>query len=919
MASGGPLIGREVELIELERVLDSRTVVTVTGAGGCGKSRVALELVRRLRSRAVPSPIWVVELGRARTAEDAVAALLREVGARERSGRTPVELLLESVGGDSGMLVLDNCEHLASEVGRLVEELREGTGELRLLLTSRMPLGLDGELVFQLSPLGLPDAGGDVAAVVRSDAGRLFVERAASRDPAFALTPITAPAVVRICRELDGLPLAVVLAAARVDTVSVGEIADGLSRQGRLRGPSARQALPRHRSVEASLDWSYGLLGEVEQTVLRRLSVFAGGWSTEAACAVVLPGASESFVHGVLEGLESRGLIMGAGGPERWTLLQTIYEYAAERLAVEADRDEVVERHMRWFAAYAAEADGRLLEPDGHRLLEQESANASLALDRATERDPGCALRIVASLMRHWMLTEHFEAARSASAAALAAPGRKVDLGTRAVVLCGAGLVGLLSEDYAGAVADTQAGMELLDEAVDPDTEARCRLMSSLVLTQVGPDLAAGVRSAERAVELLRSSSDALGLAWALVVLAMAGAISDRFDGARTAYEEFRTIPGASEHVRLRIWAEHAAAWTEALVGSPERALAHADLALALEGDSPTMTYFQIVCQRLHALARMGRWHQALEQGMKGMEWAQESGALMAIPAIELALLIAELMSGEYDAVQARGRRLLDVPQSHTLACTREVLAQAALARGDTHEAERQSEELEALATRVGSDRLHALADYLAGTAAALDGRIEQARDKLQAALATYAELGLERGAAEVLDELALLAAAADDGRRAARLSASAAATRATLGCAPLPSIAGRVEAARAKLVERDGAAAWEVPWAEGEALPLTDVIAYARRSRGSRNRPGAGWESLTPAERQVVDLAAGGMSNPHIAGQLFMSRSTVKMHLSSVYLKLGIANRTELAAAISTRGTEPPLPLGPRSERRRT
>ena len=126
MALGGPLIGREVDLIELERVLDSSGVVTVTGAGGCGKSRVALELVRRFRSRAVPSRVWVVELGSARTVEDAVAALLQEVGARERSGRTPVELLLESVAGDSGTPVLDNCEHLAGEVGRLVEELREG-------------------------------------------------------------------------------------------------------------------------------------------------------------------------------------------------------------------------------------------------------------------------------------------------------------------------------------------------------------------------------------------------------------------------------------------------------------------------------------------------------------------------------------------------------------------------------------------------------------------------------------------------------------------------------------------------------------------------------------------------------------------------------------------------------------------------
>ena len=913
MAPGGPLIGREAELIELERALDSCRVVTVTGAGGCGKSRVALELVRRIGLRPVPPRVWVVELGSARTAEDAVAAFLQEVGARERSGRTPVELLLESVGGDAGMLVVDNCEHLAGEVRRLVGELRDGAGELGLLLTSRMPLGIEGELAFQLLPLGLPEAGGDVAAVVRSDAGRLFVERAASRDPAFALTPTSAPAVVRICRELDGLPLGVVLAAARVDTVSVGDIADGLSRQGRLRGPSVGEAPPRHRSLEASLDWSYGLLGEVEQTMLRRLSVFVGGWSTEAARAVGLPEASESFVRGVLEGLEAHGLItrVGAGRPERWTLLQTIGEYAGARLSFEAECEEVVDRHMRWFAAFAAEADGHLLEPDGHRLVDQESPNVRLALDHASERDPGCALGIVASLMRHWMLTERFEAARGASAAALAAAGEEVDRGTRAIVHCGAGLVALLSEDYAGAVAHTRAGLDLLDATADLETEARCLLMSTLALVQVGPDLEAGVRSAERAVELLRSSGDALGLAWALVSLAMADAISDRFDAARTAYEEFRAIPGASEHVRLRIWAEHAAAWTEALVGSPQHALVHADLALALEGDSPTMTYFQIVCQRLHALARLGRWPEALEQGMRAMEWAQESGALMATATIELALLIAELMGADYDSAEARARRLLEVPQLHTLAFTREVLAHTALARGETREAETQSGELEALARRADSARLRALAEYLAGSAAAVDGRAEQARDKLQAALATYAELGLERGAADVLDELALLAAAAGEPKRAARLAASAAATRASLGCAPLPFIAVRLEAARAEVMERDGAAAWEVPWAEGAALPLADAIAYARRARGPRNRPAEGWESLTPAERQVSHLAASGMSNPEIAGQLFMSRSTVKMHLSSVYLKLRIANRTELATAMSTREAEPLPALG--------
>ena len=883
----------------------------MTGAGGCGKSRVALELFGRFRSRSSSARMWSIELANARTGEQVVATLLQEIDARERSGKTPVELLLDAVAGHHGLLLLDNCEHLADEIGRLVDELRDGAPDLKMLMTSRMPLRIGGEAVFHLAPLGLPDAGGDVAAVVRSDAGSLFVDRAATCDPGFALTASTARAVVRICRALDGLPLALVLAAARVDTLSTDEIADGLSRQGRLRGSAADEELPRHRSLQASLDWSYGLLSEIEQVVLRRLSLFVGGWSTDAARAVAVPEASESYTRGLLDTLEARGLVMRASsGAERWTLLQTVGEYAAELLALEGERDEIAERHMRWFAAYAADVGGRLLEPDGHGQLEQESANLGLALGLAIERDPSCALGIVAEMLRHWLLTERFEAARGAAAAALAAAGDEVNPATRAVVHCGAGLVGMLSEDYAGAVAQTHAGLALLDQAPDTDAEASCLMMASLVLIQVGGDLKQGLGCAERAVELLRCSDDALGLAWALVNLAMANAISDRFDAARTAYEEFRTIPGASEHVRLRIWAEHVAAWTEALVGSPERALSHADLALAREGDAPSMTYFQIVCQRLHALARIGRCSEALEQGVREMERASESGAFMAIPTIELALAVAELMQANYDAAETRAHRLLSVPQIHTVALMREVLAQAALARGDIREAEIQSNELEGLAQRSGSPRLHAVAQLIAGSAAALDGRGEQARDQLQGALATYAELGLERGAAEVLDELALLAAAGEDGTRAARLAGSAAATRAALGCAPLPSIAGRLEAARASVVERDGVAPWAAAWAEGEGVPIADMIAYARRTRGTRNRPAAGWGSLTPAELQVARLAASGMSNPQIAVQLFMSRSTVKMHLSSVYMKLRIGNRTELAAAMAARAADPSAAL---------
>src|ERR1019366_6866338 len=261
----GPLIGRESELLALEQALASARLVTIAGAGGCGKTRVALELLGRVRARGEPIDSRVVELAIVRSADHVVDAFLRAFDARERAGRTQMEVLVQSLAGRRTVLVIDNCEHVAGEVARVVTSLVDVAPELRVLVTSREPLGVSDEVVFGLSPLGLPEASVDVAAVVRSDAGRFFVDRAAAADRNFALTPSTARSVVRICHQLDGLPLALGLAAARVGNLSAGEIADGLSRHGRLTVGLDESALPQHRSVRASLDWSYDLLDELER------------------------------------------------------------------------------------------------------------------------------------------------------------------------------------------------------------------------------------------------------------------------------------------------------------------------------------------------------------------------------------------------------------------------------------------------------------------------------------------------------------------------------------------------------------------------------------------------------------------------------------------------------------------------------
>jgi predicted ATPase/DNA-binding CsgD family transcriptional regulator len=909
MLREGPLIGRESELGALEQALSSARLVTVTGAGGCGKTRVARELAGRLWVRAGSLAVVVVELAMVRTSDQVVDALLRALGTRERAGRTPPEVLLDRLADGPMVVVIDNCEHLAGDVGRLAGWLVDNAPVLRVLATSREPLGVAGELVFSLSPLSLPQAGGDVAAVVRSDAGRFFVDRAAAADPSFALTPSTARAVVRICHQLDGLPLALGLAAARVQGLSPGEIADGLSRRGRLAGPHDESALPQHRSLRASLDWSYGLLDEPERMLFRRLSGFDGGWDTAAAHAVALPDASETEVSGLLVGLEGKGLIVPAPGKRqaRWWFLQTVADYAAEQLALDAEEQETArDRQLAWFHAFAADIDGLLLTPGEHALIDQETPNLRLALDRAIEHDAGVAFDMVGSLLRHWILAEHFEEGRAATARVLAAGAQVQDPAARALVHLGAALIGTVSEDYPAAVANVQSGIAFLAAVDDSETQARCLQMSGMVLILTGVDLPEGLRNARRAVELLRASGDLLGLAWALVNVALAEGICDRFDAARTAYEEFLTIPSAAQHARLRTWAELAAAWIELIVGSPEHALRHADLALELEGDWPSMTHFILTGFRVHALALLGRTEDAVAQGLRALARAQESGAVMASPAIEMALAIAELMARDLDRAEGRARRLLAMPQVHTVALMREVLAEIALARGDAPEVEVHGRELATIARESGSPRYGALADLIAGRGVVLQGDLSRGRDLAQRALATYAELGIERGAADALEELALIAASAGDGARTARLAAAAVSARARLACQPWPSSSDRVAAARAKFVDRDSQAAWDVAWGEGEGMPLADAIAYARRSRGPRARPATGWPSLTPTELDVALLAATGKSNSQVASQLFIARSTVKMHLASVYLKLGIANRTELARTSAMTGNGP-------------
>ena len=485
---GGPLIGRESELAELQSKLASSPLVTITGAGGCGKTRLALERAERIASTPDRDGYVVAALADVSRADRLIEALVATVGVRERFGSTPQEVLVEHLCSRRLVVVLDNCEHLLPDVAQVARELCHGAPDLRLLATSREPLAIDGESVLCLGPLSLPEMDGHgVGAVVRSDAGRMFVERAVRRDAEFALTPRTARAVVRICRELDGLPLALELAAARLDTLSVEQIARELGEQGRLSTAGSGAEVPRQRSLRASLDWSYRLLDETERGLMRRLSVFSGGFTAGAARGIAAPSESVTDVHDLLRALARKGLLVAAAEdpPGRWRLLSTVAEYAGEELTRAGESDELADRHLSWFQTWAVQADDRLLQ-DGHDPIDVEGPNLRRALDRALEHDPASALALAASLMRHWILAEHFHEARAICSAVLHAVDENTDAQALALVRCGAALVAMLSEDYEGALANTQAGLALLGAGQDPSAQAACLLFSSMVLIQTG-------------------------------------------------------------------------------------------------------------------------------------------------------------------------------------------------------------------------------------------------------------------------------------------------------------------------------------------------------------------------------------------------------------------------------------------------
>ncbi|WP_433428756.1 BTAD domain-containing putative transcriptional regulator [Nonomuraea sp. CA-141351] len=444
-------IGRDDDLARIDTLLARGRLVTVVGPGGAGKTRLAVEAGRRHRHE-YRDGTWLVDLAAVTEPAKAGAAMLAAIGLRgaalfEASGRmrgegSELDVLADQLNGRESLLVVDNCEHLIDAVAHLIAALLPRCAGLRVLATSREPLAIDGEALVPLGPLELPGPGDDLEDIRRSAAVRLFTERAAAVRPGFDIDEQTRADVVRLVRGLDGLPLALELAAARLRTLSLVELAAGLSDRFRLLTTGSRAASPRHRTLRAVIAWSWDLLGENERTVAERVSVLPGGVTQESAAAVcagtaVLPGE----VPELLAALIDKSLLHLAPDAGRYRMLETLREYGIERLADRGALDAVRDLAARYLADLVAREEPLLRGPDqlaALRVMRTEYDNALAALRHLCDTgNATAAVTLAMDLSWYWqILGRHAEAAYwQGEALALPAARHTLDRDTAEAVL----------------------------------------------------------------------------------------------------------------------------------------------------------------------------------------------------------------------------------------------------------------------------------------------------------------------------------------------------------------------------------------------------------------------------------------------------------------------------------------------------
>jgi predicted ATPase/class 3 adenylate cyclase len=559
-------IGREQAMARVKELLSRTSLLTLTGSGGCGKTRLALQVAGDLLAE-YPAGVWLVELaplGDPALVPQTVAAAL---GVREEPGRPLTTTLTDYLRPKQVLLVLDNCEHLLTACAQLADALLRGCPRLRLLASSREALGIGGEQTYRVPSLSVPDARHlpPLERLHEFEAVQLFSDRARLSQASFAVTPANAPAVALVCQRLDGIPLALELAAARVRALPVEQIHTRLDDMFRLLTGGSRTALPRQQTLRALIDWSYDLLSEAERTLLRRLSVFAGGWTLAAAEAV---GSDQWTVGSGVKGMDQGGIDSAGlptahcllptdvldlltslvdkslvtyddqGGEGRYRLLETVRQYARDRL-LDAGEAGVRSRHLEFFVRLAEQAEPELKGPDQVAWLdrlerEHDNLRAALAWSREAVEN---GLRLGGALAEFWAVRGYWTEGQEQLAGLLALQGTQARTTARARALHGAGLLAWQQGGLGAARALLEESVAISRELGNPEDIARTLVTLGLAAHFDGDDVAARAQL-EESLRIFRELRVKTGIAGALDGLGLVSHNRGEYGAARPLLEE---------------------------------------------------------------------------------------------------------------------------------------------------------------------------------------------------------------------------------------------------------------------------------------------------------------------------------------------------------------------------------------------
>ena len=881
-------VGRQEQLTQVRELLTQNRLVTLTGAGGAGKTRLAVQIAGQL-SGEFGDGIWYVDLAPITDPDLVPITAARAFGLPDQPGRSTIDTVTRFIVDRQMMVVLDNCEHLLDASAELVIALLGGSPGLTVLATSREPIGVAGEATWRVPSLS-----------IAGEAVELFAERARLAQTGFTVTDDCAALVAEICQRLDGMPLAIELAAARVRALSLLEILDSLHDRFRLLTGGARTAVRRQQTLRASVDWSHALLTETERMLFRGLAVFFGGFDLAAAQTVAGSGVVERYqVLDQLTLLVDKSLLVAddCGGRTRYRLLETVRQYAAEKLVESGEADTVRARHRDHYTALAA-----LLDAPADGKYDQRLQQAEIEIDN---------LRAAFGWSRENFDTRAGTGARVFAAAIVADAGPSSGKG------------------WPGSTPPSPTKLPR-----NPPWRPRCMRGPSRTRRSSmhgAPSTAACTRPNKPWRSRARSTSRPCWPGhWPPAALSPLRAITPRWPGhaspRRSAWPVQWTIGGASASSsrcrprastsrvmrarRARRRRKGATSPTQSVMGSTRVCVAfclggaqlvRGDLAgataqlreVAAEAEAAHDEILRVASLSFHTLALAYRGEAAAARAASDAAVAggAELGGRAAVLG-QLVLVSAALADGDGRAAREASDRQMTIGGDAYAPLRRIWNAEAALADRDLVAARRWADEAVSITTGWYS----ALALAIRARVAIAAGESERAECDAHNALAIAAECEAYLSIPDILECLAALAGQAGSHQEAARLFGAAHGIRQRMGSVRFKVWDADYEASIAALRDTLGEKDFNSAWAEGAALSVEEAIAYAQRGRGERKRPASGWASLTPTELDVVGLVSEGLANNDIATRLFVSPRTVQTHLTHVYTKLGLTSRVQLA-----------------------